>query len=956
MQQELDNVIKKPENSEILNSPKLISMGGLPGLTSHIIKETGSQISKESKSGAFEGDAPTFNFGGIVGKDLNTGISIKGAGRDDTLIRANIGDAVLTEKDQKDLSKSLLTGISLPGSNKSVSGSGKNAQGSTAIAVRRGEAIITSEEQQNLFENFGLNVPGWLSGRKPQSVNAEKIEAKSGVSGFFGGGIIEGYAKGGMVGGMSLLNLGKKNSGNSDHPESVNYENEFSPTSANKLNPFVNIVSKAISAVENIFSPSIDSVPSTSETNKRLATDSRGWVGKQGGGIITGAKKIASGALNQFFNVISQPAAASTGKRSSLEQVQLAGSLIPISPISEPGDISIRQRGMREYAEQKFTSGKGVKGLQGGGSVDHNPHSKYLSSDYFYKNKNNPQTEQAEEDFPTWVKILRENISNSLKSNENVNSNKSTKNDKVKDLGEKAKDDKVENKRNRDPLSNTLKDIRKMRANSLERQGRLNEAYGLRSFGTGVDFSSLFSKGLVMENSGVDISGGTADRQLTALQPGEYVIPKNSVDKLGKMFFDNMVASTDSNSSPAKEGLGKNIFSKPMDLGLKFPSLETNYNLNNLKNNSSLAFDTNFNLNAKKKPSIDNTLKELREMRSRSLDRQGKTLDALSVRSLNNNFSKINPNKSFIEPSKTYDTKLNNIVEGKSLNYTPEKMEGNKDLDTFKFSLDKNFSVRLKDLGEQVKTTFSPVTNLFADKKEEEKKNIEKPMSWNINDKMPRIVQNPTTTIFNVPQKKDASESQIKPTESLISSSIKKSLIEKQVDKIRSMRARSLERQGRTSESYGLNAFNTGKDMSSFFSKGLVMENTGIDIPGGSADRQLTALQPGEYVIPKLTVDVLGKGFFDTVVGATDSNSTAAKIGFKPNNIGEKIKPYNMSSSSASPQVIKMPTIEQTQSQNNQSGQMVNNSEVFFSARCPNKSSINERQRILDTLGFVSNI
>ena len=61
--------------------------------------------------------------------------------------------------------------------------------------------------------------------------------------------------------------------------------------------------------------------------------------------------------------------------------------------------------------------------------------------------------------------------------------------------------------------------------------------------------------GEIKESTGLDVPGATADRQLGLLNPGEYVIPTDSVNKLGgPSFFDRLVANTDSNSTPAKLG------------------------------------------------------------------------------------------------------------------------------------------------------------------------------------------------------------------------------------------------------------------------------------------------------------------------------------------------------------------------------------------------------------------
>ena len=62
--------------------------------------------------------------------------------------------------------------------------------------------------------------------------------------------------------------------------------------------------------------------------------------------------------------------------------------------------------------------------------------------------------------------------------------------------------------------------------------------------------------GEIKESTGLDVPGGAADRQLGLLNPGEYVVPTDSVNKLGgPSFFDSLVAKTDSNSNPAKLGV-----------------------------------------------------------------------------------------------------------------------------------------------------------------------------------------------------------------------------------------------------------------------------------------------------------------------------------------------------------------------------------------------------------------
>ena len=64
------------------------------------------------------------------------------------------------------------------------------------------------------------------------------------------------------------------------------------------------------------------------------------------------------------------------------------------------------------------------------------------------------------------------------------------------------------------------------------------------------------SSGEVRESSGQNVKGATADRQLIKAQPGEYMLPADTVNNLGGPGkLDRLVAQTDSNSTPAKLGL-----------------------------------------------------------------------------------------------------------------------------------------------------------------------------------------------------------------------------------------------------------------------------------------------------------------------------------------------------------------------------------------------------------------
>ena len=85
------------------------------------------------------------------------------------------------------------------------------------------------------------------------------------------------------------------------------------------------------------------------------------------------------------------------------------------------------------------------------------------------------------------------------------------------------------------------------------------------------------------------------------------------------------------------------------------------------------------------------------------------------------------------------------------------------------------------------------------------------------------------------------------------------------------------------------------KMLRGYQSGGLIKENTGIDIPGGAADRQLIphiAVQPGEvkYIVPKDSVDRGAIPLINMIVAATDSNSKAYKDGFRSKIPGPPVK------------------------------------------------------------------
>lgn len=450
-------------------------------------------------------------------------------------------------------------------------------------------------------------------------------------------------------------------------------------------------------------------------------------------------------------------------------------------------------------------------------------------------------------------------------------------------------------------------------------------------------------------------------------------------------------------------------------------------NLNLTKDSKNLvktAFNPNINLNLQKpkRESIADTLKELREMRAKSLERQGDALGALGVRASNYNLPKIDASKLNVDPKKAYGSNLNiitpqtnNLPKFELPKSTPNiaasfkpaapiappsppvekkvgggfvKLQGGGDWRTMLQTLYQRgndyqipqstdasfadymappinkFQSGMQSLGERARNVFSPITNLFSNKQNQPATPDAPPppiVATQIPAPAPVAPPPPVPVAPLAPTPATQVATQPKPisTPSASLAPVKKSIMQQQADELRAMRANSLERQGKSADAYGLRAFGTGKDFSSsFFAKGNVMENTGINMPGGTADRQLTALQPGEYVIPKQTVNAFGgASFFDSMVAKTDSDSNAAKLGAKnKSNVGGGIKPYPINNSKK-PQITNLGSAKEARSGAQLSkGSTPNGAskEIFFGATCSEGSAPSERQRIMDLLGVNS--
>jgi hypothetical protein len=112
---------------------------------------------------------------------------------------------------------------------------------------------------------------------------------------------------------------------------------------------------------------------------------------------------------------------------------------------------------------------------------------------------------------------------------------------------------------------------------------------------------------------------------------------------------------------------------------------------------------------------------------------------------------------------------------------------------------------------------------------------------------------------------------------------------------------------------------------------GSVKENTGMNIAGATADRQQVNLQPGEYILPKMTVNAIGgEKILNTLVAMTDSNSNAARLGRR----SSRYTPGPLSSKAGRGGMITLPPITQSSGGGMKAG-AEGTPEIAFSAVSP---------------------
>jgi predicted chitinase len=377
---------------------------------------------KQSANQAANTKVRKLNFGGMVpsfkmgGMDFSGGVPITGAGQDNTLIAAKTGEAILTEKDQADLG------------------------------------------QRYVDRNTGqpLNVPQYLAGRKPGSVNLGNLRFPGFGGGFFGGGMIPKFKDGGIVGGFS--------GGTSQFGE-------------------VPLVRAALSS--GIKGQELAAFLAQMSHETGGFKWSRELGRGEGMGYSGGSKYHGRGytQLTHDYNY------KHFGKKLGVDLVKDPDLLLK--------DPNLSARVAVEYWKERVRPN--VKNWS-----DVFSHSAAIN----YPSATSPEQINGYLDrvnkFNYYVKNLKSIVS------------KSTPKPAAKPAAKPKK----------------------------KSAGILNNFASFMP--TSIPF---FRGGLIKENTGMNIAGATADRQHIAAQPGEFVIPVDTVNRLGTSFFEKLVAMTDSNSN-----------------------------------------------------------------------------------------------------------------------------------------------------------------------------------------------------------------------------------------------------------------------------------------------------------------------------------------------------------------------------------------------------------------------
>lgn len=506
----------------------------------------------------FGGMIPKFNLGGMLpsfskgainpfgGMDLSAGVPISGAGQDDTLIAAKTGEAILTEKDQADL----------------------------------GQRYVDRTTGQP------LNIPQYLAGRKPGSVAMGNLRFPGFGGRFFGGGVIPKFNAGGVV-------SGKKSETNNG-----GWWQRLSRIGSGVLGavsrPLQGIRGRGLGGTvrRGYHGTSPESARSIRQANRYRNWQAMGLGFKPGSwqniylsrnAFMTPERAVAE----RFATSASSPGRGifergfNRGVRGAGEIIDVAapfgsGSFLRLPGASEqlvrPDTLTKGMRMMEKInsgqysrsarARQLLTTGQTTSSLRGArrlgklagrfapganialGAAD----TAYrlsqgdiagsglsllsmipgplgwaaLASQLGYDAFANPQRKQGGG--------LIERKATELVDREMPNT--------IRDYYEQLQDGFIQST-NPEDAKRSIEEQRKLKIKKLIRDYQLYQNAPQEKQGGG----------LIKENTGRNIPGATADRQLVAAQPGEFMIPVDTVNRYGISFFEKLVAMTDSNSN-----------------------------------------------------------------------------------------------------------------------------------------------------------------------------------------------------------------------------------------------------------------------------------------------------------------------------------------------------------------------------------------------------------------------
>lgn len=392
----------------------------------------------------------------------------------------------------------------------SISGAGRDTQ---LIAARPGEVVLTPQDVGHIQQKTGFDVYNFVKNRKPSYTNFSNIKTTEGIPLANKGGIL-GFKSGGIVGGAtkasnpkinlsdyySLLAISAleddKPQGRADVAQSL-YNRLFAANKYQTNFSQSNNTIKDIIIAPGQYQPTFSNIADwMSIKDKRSAAVAvmNSKKGKDYGWTLTDAMN----QLNSTESALKNPALQSAAQKHVGGRPYFLGT-------SEHGNIKP-------------------------GDVLRGPTSNFFSSWYLEGTPYDKQRRNVAAPIPQMLLQLQQNQSQQNKKSPSQNIFVSM----MSGLGGMF----------RPPTAAATQRTKK----------KTSKRWGLDPRG----WFGMQGGGLIKENTGFNIMGGTADRQLTALQPGEYVLPLDTVNRLGVPFLNELVKKTDSNSNLAKINTSQN--------------------------------------------------------------------------------------------------------------------------------------------------------------------------------------------------------------------------------------------------------------------------------------------------------------------------------------------------------------------------------------------------------------